>query len=165
MRMNTETRESTVNEQEVKKRVAALKRFKVLLEEQREKFRSYLSVLEQQQYSIMHEECDAMTEYTQMGDQIVGELFAMQKIIDPFEHISESAYDIAEEFEIPRLQVDLGKLQQKVVAQNKKNRELLEHHMLDLSARISAIQRQPYNKKNAVYAEANDSGTMIDFNL
>ena len=44
---------ATLNDSEIAERVAVLKRFRTLLEEQRLKFREYLTVLEKQEKSIV----------------------------------------------------------------------------------------------------------------
>lgn len=153
-----------LDETEVQKRVAALKRLKTLLEQQREKFRSYLSLLEQQQHSIMQEKTDIMSEYTDMGQTIVSELFTMQKIIDPLAGLYASVQGSASQYGIPQLQIDLNHLQEQVMEQNAKNRELLEARMIDLGQRISAA-RHRYSPATNVYADASDCGTLINLNL
>ena len=51
---------ATLNDSEIAERVAVLKRFRSLLEQQRLKFREYLKVLEQQEKSISDENTDAV---------------------------------------------------------------------------------------------------------
>ena len=55
---------ATLNDSEIAKRVAVLKRFRTLLEQQRLKFREYLTVLEKQEKSISDENTDAVLQHT-----------------------------------------------------------------------------------------------------
>ena len=52
-----------LNDSEIAERVAVLKRFRSLLEQQRLKFREYLKVLEQQEKSISDENTDAVLQH------------------------------------------------------------------------------------------------------
>ena len=53
-----------ISEDELNERVALLKRFKELLEKQRQKFKDYLSVLENQENVIKNEDTEALLVHT-----------------------------------------------------------------------------------------------------
>ncbi|MBR7064567.1 MAG: flagellar biosynthesis protein FlgN, partial [Treponema sp.] len=57
---------SELTQQEFEERVAILKRFRTLLEQQRNKFREYLNVLEKHQESILEENTEALVAHTEL---------------------------------------------------------------------------------------------------
>ena len=125
-----------ISEDELNERVALLKRFKELLEKQRQKFKDYLSVLENQETVIKNEDTEALLVHTEIEQQIVANIQNLQKVIDPIEQMYiASGLDseiVGASGEIPTLKTDLVKLQQEVLNQNSKNRELLKSQMNQL---------------------------------
>lgn len=146
---------------EIAERVALLRRFKSLLEEQRKKFRDYLTVLEKQESVIDSGDTDAMVRHTEIEQSIVSEIFTIQKVIDPMESLWKESHPLAPESEIPRLKTDLERLKADVLAQNEKNRELLKSKMTVIREQVASL-RNPYAKRASVYASASHTGTMID---
>ena len=59
-----------LTQEELNERVALLKKFRGLLEQQRAKFQEYLTVLEKQQDSISTENTDALLAHTELEQQI-----------------------------------------------------------------------------------------------
>ena len=116
-----------LNDSEIAERVAVLKRFRSLLEQQRLKFREYLTVLEKQEKSISDENTDAVLQHTELEESIIAEIFTIQKVIDPLEYMYTNICK-NEHSDIPHLKTDLDDLQKRVLAQNKRNRELLQTH-------------------------------------
>ena len=60
-----------LSNEELEERVAILKRFRFLLEQQRNKFKEYLNVLEKQQNSIDAEDSEALIKHSELEQQIV----------------------------------------------------------------------------------------------
>ena len=137
----------TLTDGEVAERVALLRRFKSLLEEQREKFRQYLTVLEKQETDIDSGDIDAMVSHTELEQSIVSEIFTIQKVIDPMESLWRDAHPAASESEIPRLKTDLDRLKADVLAQNEKNRDLLKSRMSVIRERVVSL-KNPYAKRS-----------------
>lgn len=146
---------------EVAERVAVLKRFRVLLETQRRKFREYLGVLEKQQEMIKLDNVDAMVAHAEIEQAIVSEINTIQKVINPLEDMYHAAHPDASDAEIPKLKTDLAKLRTDVLAQNEKNRELLKSHMTVLRQQVISI-KNPYAKRTSVYASDSHTATRID---
>ena len=115
-----------LSRQEIDQRVAVLKRFKALLQEQRKKFSDYLVVLETQERSIHEENIDALVHHTELEQSIIGDIFTIQKVIDPIEEMYRLGMPDKDDTEVVRLKSDLNKLQSQVIDQNQKNRELLQ---------------------------------------
>lgn len=152
-----------LSEKEVEQRVAILKRFKALLQEQRNKFKEYLTVLEAQQKSIGSENVEAVLRHTEMEQTIIKDIFQMQRAVEPIERMFKLANPSDGELSIVKLKDDLAKLQVSVLEQNKKNRELLETKMDSIRREISSIKPMPKYAAN-VYAENTDTAVYIDIN-
>ena len=149
---------ATLNDSEIAERVAVLKRFRSLLEQQRLKFREYLKVLEQQEKSISDENTDAVLQHTELEESIIAE------IIDPLEYMYTNICKNTDHSDIPHLKTDLDDLQKRVLAQNKKNRELLETHITGLRQQIASLKR-PYAHKESIYAGTARTAALIDLSL
>ena len=145
----------------IDERVAILKRFRELLEEQRSKFREYLTVLEKQAEMIATENVDAMVRHTEIEQSIVAEIHTIQKVIDPLEAMYRDAHPGMNETEIPRLKTDLERLRKDVIEQNGKNRELLKSHMTVLRQQVASL-RNPYAKRSSVYSSDSHTASRID---
>ena len=124
-----------LNDSEIAERVAVLKRFRTLLEEQRLKFREYLTVLEKQ------EKTESILQHTELEESIIAEIFTIQKVIDPLEYLYTDICSDETDSDIPHLKTDLDDLQQRVLDQNKKNRELLQTYVSGLRQQVAALKR------------------------
>ena len=154
---------ATLNDSEIAERVAVLKRFRTLLEQQRLKFREYLTVLEKQEKSICDENTDAVLQHTELEESIIAEIFTIQKVIDPLEYMYTNICK-NEHSDIPHLKTDLDDLQKRVLAQNKKNRELLQTHIIGLRQQIASLKR-PYAHKESIYAGTARTAALVDVSL
>ena len=152
-----------VNDSEIAERVAVLKRFRSLLEQQRLKFREYLTVLEKQEKSISDENTDAVLQHTELEESIIAEIFTIQKVIDPLEYMYTNICK-NEHSDIPHLKTDLDDLQKRVLAQNKRNRELLQTHITGLRQQIASLKR-PYAHKESIYASTARTAALVDLSL
>ena len=153
----------TLNDSEIAERVAVLKRFRSLLEQQRLKFREYLTVLEKQEKSISDENTDAVLQHTELEESIIAEIFTIQKVIDPLEYMYTNICK-NEHSDIPHLKTDLDDLQKRVLAQNKRNRELLQTHITGLRQQIASLKR-PYAHKESIYASTARTAALVDLSL
>ena len=152
-----------LNDSEIAERVAVLKRFRSLLEQQRLKFREYLTVLEKQEKSISDENTDAVLQNTELEESIIAEIFTIQKVIDPLEYMYTNICK-NEHSDIPHLKTDLDDLQKRVLAQNKRNRELLQTHITGLRQQIASLKR-PYAHKESIYASTARTAALVDLSL
>lgn len=152
-----------LTQEQVDERVAILKRFKLMLEAQRTKFREYLVVLEKQAEMISSDNIDAMVTHTEIEQSIISEIYTIQKVIDPLEAMYRTAHPEIADADIPHLKADLGQLQKDVMEQNEKNRGLLKSHMQVLRQKVISIQN-PYAKRSSVYASDSHTATRIDIN-
>ena len=67
-----------ITHEELLERVALLRKFKSVLEQQRNKFKEYLSVLEKQQNSIESENPETILAHTELEQQVVKNISNLQ---------------------------------------------------------------------------------------
>ena len=157
---------NNISEEELEERVALLKRFKELLEKQRQKFRDYLNVLEKQAEVIKTEDTEALLIHTEIEQQIVANISNLQKVIQPIEEMYVNArLDSSDEnysdiIEIPTLKTDLAKLQKEVLEQNEVNRNLLKTQMESLRQKIEGI-KNPYRYNKSIYSKTENTASII----
>ncbi len=149
-----------ISEQEREERVALLKKFRGLLQEQRDKFREYLNVLEKQENSITTENADALLAHTELEQQVVSNIMNLQKVIVPMSDLYKARGGDKRDESIVSLQNDLSNLQTQVLAQNKRNRDLLRSHIDSIRTQIASF-RNPYKNRRSIYAEKTGTGSMV----
>lgn len=139
---------------ELDERISVLKRFRSLLEKQREKFSQYLKVLELQESKIQNDDTDSLLAHTELETEIVKNIASLQKVIVPMEDLYNSyrtTYNPHDAVPVSVIQNELMALQKKVLVQNEKNRELLRTHMTTLRNQINSF-KNPYKNARSVYA-------------
>ena len=138
-----------LSNQELEERVAILKRLRFLLEQQRSKFKEYLTVLEKQQNSIDKEDSEALIKHSELEQQIVKNISNLQKVIIPmnkmYSTINGSSAKTQNDSEIEKIQNELSDLQSKVLRQNEINRDLLRVHIENIKRQINNF-KNPYKK-------------------
>ncbi|MBD5407490.1 MAG: flagellar biosynthesis protein FlgN [Treponema sp.] len=152
-----------ISDEELAERVAILRRFRSLLEQQRKKFKDYLTVLEKQETSIEEEDTVALAAHTELEQQVAMGIESLQKVIVPMsEMYKESVGNIAqnEQGAVSSIQEELNALQQKVLEQNKKNKELLQVHLVKIKTQLEQF-RNPYKNRSSVYAMSASSGSLV----
>ena len=151
-----------LTQEELNERVAILRRFRTLLEQQRGKFREYLTVLEKQQDSISNENTEALLAHTELEQQVVKNLMNLQKVIIPMKKMYHSATPGAEQDkEINDLQNELNSLQERVLAQNKINRDLLRVHLGQIKMQLAGL-KNPYRNLTSVYAQKQPVSQLVE---
>jgi hypothetical protein len=148
---------------QIDERKAVLRRFRELLEAQRDKFRRYLDVLEKQSGAIEEENTEAIRVHTELEQDIVGSIVTLRKVIAPIEamyheivpHSGETFADdsgIAVSA-ITALRADLENLQNRVLERNEKNRALLKTHLSQIRQKLDTFSN-PYRGSKSIYASS-----------
>lgn len=153
-----------ITQEELNERVEILKKLRALLEMQRNKFREYLKVLEQQEHSIETENSEALIMHTELEQEVVKGIANLQKVIIPMSELyksSSSSDGNISDSAVNELQKDLSTLQNKVLAQNEKNRELLRTHMTQIKTQIEQF-KNPYRNEKSVYAQKVTAGNFVE---
>ena len=153
-----------ITQEELNERVEILKKLRALLEMQRNKIREYLKVLEQQEHSIETENSEALIMHTELEQEVVKGIANLQKVIIPMSELyksSSSSDGNISDSAVNELQKDLSTLQNKVLAQNEKNRELLRTHMTQIKTQIEQF-KNPYRNVKSVYAQKVTAGNFVE---
>lgn len=153
-----------ITQEELNERVEILKKLRALLEMQRNKFKEYLKVLEQQEHSIETENSEALIMHTELEQEVVKGIANLQKVIIPMSELyksSSSSDGNISDSAVNELQKDLSTLQNKVLAQNEKNRELLRTHMTQIKTQIEQF-KNPYRNVKSVYAQKVTAGNFVE---
>ncbi|WP_296328793.1 flagellar biosynthesis protein FlgN [uncultured Treponema sp.] len=157
-----------LSKEELDERIAILKRFRKLLEQQRNKFQEYLMVLESQEGKITEENADSIMAHTELENQIVKNLASLQKVIIPMQGMYNAivpGVPVADNAKVEQLQLDLANLQKQVLAQNERNRSLLQSQMSKIKNQLGNMNlMNPYRGRSSVYAEKTAVGSVIEFN-
>jgi len=136
-----------INQAELEQRVAILKRLKGLLERQRERFRNYLALLENQEVVIGSGSGEQILAHVELEEQIVTDIFSIQRVIAPLEGMYRAAMPRGlSDDEIPALKTSLEDMKIKVQAQSAKNRELLSARMAGIRTEMSVLKDSPFAK-------------------
>lgn len=150
-----------LTQEELDERIAVLRRFRALLEQQRNKFREYLSVLESQQSKIEIDDGESLMAHAELETQIVANISNLQKVIVPLQKMYESSGE-PEKNGVEQIQSELADLQSKVLAQNEKNRALLKAHMAQIREQLSTMAAMnPYRGRRSIYAPKEAVGAMV----
>jgi hypothetical protein len=140
-------------EEEVRRRVAVLKRFRELLQEQRDRFRAYLDVLDRQKDIIERGTPEELSSHVELEEKIVSDILSIQKVIDPLDGLYRSVYKAppgarrgGEEAGVTGLKAALEGLKTEALARSGRNRELLSKRMAALRSEIKSLRANPYLK-------------------
>jgi len=162
---------SNIDSAELAQRVAVLRRFKILLTQQRDRFRSYMDLLEKQQSVIESGSAEDLLTYVEIEEKIVADIFSIQKVIDPLEEMYYSVISkqdgrtsvrIDNPEEVSGLKASLEKLKSEAVIRSTKNKELLSKRMLELRQEIKTLRNNPYAAKGRQSFAASNSASLID---
>jgi len=157
----TETKTS-ISDGELAQRVAVIKRFKELLVQQRERFRSYLAVLDRQQLLIGNGSTDEIVAHVELEEQIVADIFSIQKVIDPLEIMYNTASPYLPANDVPALKTTLEDLKAQAAVRSGQNRDMLSSRMAVINTEIQVIKNNPF-KSNARYSIYQDAApSLID---
>ena len=153
-----------ITQQELDERVALLRKFRSLLEQQRNKFQEYLNVLEKQQDSINSQNTENLIAHTELEQQVVKNIASLQKVIIPMQKMYKASVPMAhtaEENSISQIQNELNDLQTKVLKQNQINRDLLRSHIETIRTQIQNF-KNPYKNIRSVYAQPQHVASLVE---
>ena len=153
-----------ITQQELDERVALLRKFRNLLEQQRNKFQEYLTVLEKQQDSIAKENPENLIAHTELEQQVVKNIANLQKVIVPMSKLYKAQLPMAhtaEDSSIAQIQNELNDLQTRVLKQNQINRDLLREHIESIRSQIENF-KNPYKNIRSVYAQPQKVASFVE---
>jgi len=150
---------ATLTREEVDRRVALLKRLKTTLAEQRTKFQKYLKVLDAEKASIEADSVDTLRAQVELEEELVVDIHAIQKVIDPLEAVLHQSYHGADD-EVADLRSSLETLKVQVQEKSKENRGLLSRSMAALEGEI--VRLRPQVRGRNPYAGARAANSLVD---
>ena len=134
-------------------RVAILKRLKDHLLHQRNKFESYLELLDKEEDSIKSGNLESLQVQVELEKGIVEEIYAFQKVIDPLQDLYRVAYPTPDP-EMPSIETSLEHLKVQILSHNEHNRALLREALSSLREEIKSLKmpsqaKSPYGDVEA----------------
>jgi hypothetical protein len=160
-----------ISPEELAQRVGILKRFRTLLAQQRDRFRTYLEVLDKQRNIIENGDPDELLAQVELEEKIVADIFSIQKVIDPLEDMyraalsgfepprSVSRHSGGESDEVQGLKSALENLKGEAVIRSTRNKELLSKRMAELRSEIKSLRNNPYAARQSGFS---GSASIVD---
>jgi hypothetical protein len=143
--------------EEIDRRVAVLRRFRELLQAQRDRFHEYLNVLDKQKDIIEQGSAEDLITHVELEEQIVADIFAIQKVINPLEDMYHAlvgfdyiALHDTDAAEVPSLKSALEGLKKEAVVRSSRNKDLLSKRMESLRSEIKTLRNNPYVPRRSI---------------
>jgi hypothetical protein len=135
-----------ISQEEVDQRVAVLRRFRTLLSEQRNRFRTYLAELDKQKDLIESGTAEELIAHVELEEKIVADIFAIHKVIDPLDEMyhAVSSSALSGGAEVQGLKSALDGLKKEAVVRSSRNKDLLSRRMTEIREEMKALRANPY---------------------
>jgi len=160
--MAARKKQKAVGEDELAQRVAILRRFRELLIQQRERFHSYLASLEKQQTAIESGNVEELIAYVELEEQIVTDIFSIQKVIEPLEHLYNVAISDSSADDVSSIKTALEDLKSQAITRSAHNRELISSRMTEIRAEITNLRNNPFVSTSRSRYQSSGSASLID---
>jgi hypothetical protein len=162
--------------EELAQRVAILRRFRTLLQEQRDRFRAYLAMLDTQQDVIETGSAEDLLTHVELEEKIVADIFSIQKVIDPLEDMyhaiisgfapparAQASPHSGDADDVPSLKAALADLKHEAVIRSSRNKDLLSRRMVELRSEIQALRDNPYaaNARRSAFSSGS-TASLVD---
>jgi prefoldin subunit 5 len=134
-------------------------RLEELLNQQCDRFRSYLDVLTKQQACIESNNGESVLAHVELEESIAAEILAIQQSIEPLE--AQYHELLLPSNDVSALLVTVEDLHSQARAQSERNRELLSERMADLRSAINILKNNPLASRRSLYHSV-DTATVID---
>jgi hypothetical protein len=149
-----------VPEAEVVSRVALLKRFRMLLLQQKERFESYLTVLDKQKDTIETGSVEELIAHVELEEKIVGDIMAIQKVIEPMRAIVPDAALTASP-DVGHIASTVETLCVEATVRVTRNKNLLQSRMEDIRTKINTLRVNPFARRPSPFTSG-DTPSFID---
>ena len=155
-------KKTAISEDELARRVAILRRFRELLIQQRERFHNYLAALEKQQTVIESGNVEELLVHVELEEQIIADIFSIQKVIDPLEDMYQSVIPFSSNDDIPALKVTLENLKSQAAVRSAHNRDLLSSRMAEIRTEIAELRNNPFASNARSVYHHSMSASLVD---
>jgi sugar-specific transcriptional regulator TrmB len=153
--------QTEISPDELSRRVAVLKRFRELLTKQRDRFRDYLAALDKQKDVIENGSAEDLITHVELEEQIVADIFSIQKVINPLEDMYRSSFP-EKEAEVPRLKAALEELKAEAIVRSERNKELLSKRMAEIRSEIKNLRTNPYAASRRSSYASSGTASLVD---
>jgi hypothetical protein len=149
-----------VPEAEVASRILLLKRFRALLLQQRERFESYITVLDKQKEKIESGSVEDLAAHVELEEKIIGDIISIQKAVEPMRAvISESMLAAAPEAR--HIASAIEALRAEAADRMERNKDLLTVRMGETRAEINTLRANPFTRRKSPFI-SEDTPSFID---
>jgi hypothetical protein len=155
------TVQTEISSDELSRRVAVLKRFRELLVRQRDRFRDYLEALDKQKDVIENGSAEALIAHVEFEEQIVADIFSIQKVINPLEDMYRTSFP-EKEAEVPALKAALEELKAEAIVRSGRNKELLSKRMAEIRSEIKSLRANPYAASRRTAYSVSETAALVD---
>ena len=140
---------------------AITKRLMELHSRQSECYHRLIGVLEKQQVFIGTGSEESILAHIGLGEQIIAEIFTIQKTIDPLEVMCNADTPLASD--LLAIKAGLDSLNSRAMAQSEQNKKQLSQRMANLRSEINILGNNPIAKsaRRSLYAQVS-TPTLID---
>ena len=140
---------------------AIVKRLMELHIRQSECYHRLIDVLERQQVFIETGSEESILAHVGLGEQIIAEIWTIQKTIDPLEALSPA--DTPLDSAVLAIKAALDSLNNQAMAQSEHNKMLLSKRMAAVRSEITILENNPLaiSARRSLYAQVN-TPTLID---
>ena len=121
---------------------AIVRRLRDMLTRQRERFQSYLAILEQEERDIQSGDAEKLLTHVELEQSVIADIFTLRKVIAPLQELYQAAYPEPEQT-IPPLSRTLEKMGTQVIERNARNKALLKRSMEELRQEIGSLRAWP----------------------
>ena len=132
-------------------RIAILRRYRRMLELQRERLQDYLSLIDTREEAVRNGDVDRLGAYAQSEQDVVKGIMAVQKCLEPLAALYRKAAPEGSP-DIDELHGRLEHLRGTILARNEESMGLLKGHMEQLRQEIKSL-KLPQDRRS-VYAAA-----------
>jgi hypothetical protein len=122
-------------------RVQILRRLRLYLERQRERFVSYLYLLEQQGAVIRAGDVDRLQHHVELEQTIIHDIDALERAIVPLEELYRHSFP-HQEPSIGALKSSLQQVREQALVRNSENQKMLRERLESLRLEIKEVRRR-----------------------
>lgn len=156
-----------LSEEEINQRVAVLRRFRELLTEQRDRFRSYLEELDKQKDIIETGSAEQLLAHVEMEEKIVADIFSIEKVIRPLDEmyrgLSAAGQGTSDhETRVRDLKSTLDNLKKEAALRSGRNRDILSRRMLEIREEIKTLRAKPLRPGGYVPLDRPAGPSLVD---
>jgi hypothetical protein len=149
-----------VSEAEIASRVHLLKRFRELLLQQRERFESYITVLDKQQDKIEAGSVEELIAHVELEEKIIDDIISIQKVIEPMRVIISGA-TLAAAPDVKQISSAIETLRIEATVRVARNKNLLSTRMGEIRTELSALRANPFTRRKSPFTSG-DTPSLID---